>query len=239
MVYPTKCTWGCRTCVHLFWRICSTIGSPREPLLVALLRAWSYWGRKVAGILGEIRWLQTHNTELKILAWLLPNPLQVVTSDLIGPEQTSTVKGRPIQDNLYVVREVIEGIKDGTEAVLINLDHSKAFDSVGHQFLSTVLETAGFKPEFHRWISMIYRNPRAVMQVNEKRLGVLAVERSVRRVASCLLLSMSSLWSLCSKVVGMRGHIQPCAISLLLALLQLRCMRTLMIWQSLCPTNWT
>ena len=30
MVYPTKSTWGCRACLCLFWRMCSTIGSPRR-----------------------------------------------------------------------------------------------------------------------------------------------------------------------------------------------------------------
>ena len=28
MVYPTKCTWGRRTCFSLFWWICSNIGLP-------------------------------------------------------------------------------------------------------------------------------------------------------------------------------------------------------------------
>ena len=48
MVYPTKCTWGCCTCLCIFWKICSTIGSPREPSLVALPKAWSHCWRKVA-----------------------------------------------------------------------------------------------------------------------------------------------------------------------------------------------
>ena len=48
MVCPTKCTWGCRTCLYLFWRICSTIGSPREPSLVALPRAWSQFRRWIS-----------------------------------------------------------------------------------------------------------------------------------------------------------------------------------------------
>ena len=44
------------------------------------------------------------------------------------------MKGRSIQDNLHLVREVLEGLEDGTEAVLINLDQSKAFDRVGDCF---------------------------------------------------------------------------------------------------------
>ena len=92
-------------------------------------------------------------TQLKILARVLANRLQLIISDLIGPEQTFAVKGRSIQDNLHLIREVLEGIKDDTESALISLDQSKAFDRVDHRFLASVLETAGFKPEFRRWIS--------------------------------------------------------------------------------------
>ena len=99
------------------------------------------------------------NTELKILAWVLANRLHLVISDLIGPEQTFAVKGRSIQDNLHLVREVLVGIKDSIKATLINLDQSKAFDRVDHRFLASILETAGLKSDFYRWISMMYHNP--------------------------------------------------------------------------------
>ena len=91
------------------------------------------------------------------------------------------MKGRSIQDSLHLIREVLKGIEDGTEAALISLDQSKAFDRVDHRFLATVLETAGFEPEFCRWISMIYHNPQAVVQVNGGRSRASAVERSVRQ----------------------------------------------------------
>ena len=91
------------------------------------------------------------------------------------------MKGRSIQDNLHLIREVLERIEDDTEAALISLDQSKAFDRVDHRFLVTVLETAGFKPEFQRWISMMYHNPQAVVQVNGRRSGTIAIERSVRQ----------------------------------------------------------
>ena len=63
------------------------------------------------------------------------------------------MKKKSIQDNL--VRKILEGIDDGTEGELINLDLSKVFDSVDHLFLVTVLETARFKLEFCKWISSI------------------------------------------------------------------------------------
>ena len=138
-------------------------------------------GRHVWEGLDDYRPITLLNTELKILARVLANRLQLVISDLIGPEQTFAVKGRSIQDNLHLIREVLEGLKDDTEATLISLDQSKAFDRVDHRFLASVLETAGFKPEFRRWISMMYHNPQAVVQVNGRRSGVIAIERSVRQ----------------------------------------------------------
>ena len=118
-------------------------------------------GRPVWEGLNYYRPITLLNTELKILAWVF------------------AVKGRSIQDSLHLIREILEGIEDDTEAALISLDQSKAFDRVDHRFLVTVLETAGFEPEFHRWISMMYHNPQAVVQVNGRRSEAFAIERSV------------------------------------------------------------
>ena len=97
------------------------------------------------------------------MARILANRLQIAISDLIGPEQNYAVKRRSIQDNLRSVHEVIKGIKDDIyAAALISLHQSKAFDRVDHRFLATVLETSRFEPKFHKWISLLYHNPRAL-----------------------------------------------------------------------------
>ena len=129
-------------------------------------------GRHVWERLDDYRPITLLNTELKILARVSANHLQLVISNLIGPEKTFAVKGRSIKDNLHLIHEVLVGIEDSTEATLISLDQFKAFDRVDHRFLVTVLETAGFKLEFRRWISMMYHNPQAVVQVNGRRSRV-------------------------------------------------------------------
>ena len=53
--------------------------------------------------LDDYRPLTLLNAELKILARVLANRLQLVISNLIGPEQNYAVKGRSIQDNLHLV----------------------------------------------------------------------------------------------------------------------------------------
>ena len=72
------------------------------------------------------------NTALKILAWVLVNHLHLVISDLIGPEQNYTVKGRSIQDNLHLVCKVPEGLEDDTVVELISLAQSKATNMVDY-----------------------------------------------------------------------------------------------------------
>ena len=138
-------------------------------------------GRHVLEGLDDYRPIALINTELKILAWILADRLQLVISDLINPEKTFAVKERSIQDNLHFIREVLEGIEDNTKAVLIILDQPKAFDRVDRQFLATVLETAEFEPEFRRWISMMYHNPQAVVQVNGRRSRAFVIERLIRQ----------------------------------------------------------
>ena len=90
------------------------------------------------------------------------------------------MKGRSIQDNLHLIREVLEGIEDDTEAALISLDQSKAFVRVDHRS-GVCFGDCRIQTGVRRWISMMYHNPQAVVQVNGRRSEVFAVERSVRQ----------------------------------------------------------
>ena len=138
-------------------------------------------GRHFRGDLDDYRPITLLKTELKILARVLANHLQLVISDLVGSEQNYAVKRRSIRDNLHLGRQILEGIKYDTKVALVNLDQSKAFDRVDHRFLAVVLETAGFNSEFRKWISILYHNPQAVVQVNGRRSGAFAIKRSVRQ----------------------------------------------------------
>ena len=85
---------------------------------------------------------------------------------------------------------------------------------------------------------MMYHNPRAVVQVNGRRLRAFAIERLVRQ--GCPLSPLLYVLALeaCSVGLGMRGRIRPCAVSPLLALLGQGFLRSLMISQCLYPAAW-
>ena len=138
MVYPTKCTWGCRTFVPILtdvfnhWFAQGALPGSVTKGVITLLKKVD---RHVWEGLDDYRPITLLNTELKILIRVLVNILQLVINDLIGLEQTYAVKRRSIQDNLLLIREILEGLKDGTETALINSDLSKAFDRVDNRFL--------------------------------------------------------------------------------------------------------
>ena len=73
--------------------------------VITLLKTsgWRVWEG-----LDDNRLITLLNRELKILARVLANRLQVVISDLIGLEQTFAVKGRSIQDTLHFISDVLE-----------------------------------------------------------------------------------------------------------------------------------
>ena len=137
--------------------------------------------KEVRDDLDSYRPITLLNTELKVLAKVLSNRLRLVIEDLVGPEQTFGVPGRSIQDNLHLVRTVLEGIEDDKGSALITLDQSKAFDRVDHRFLASVLQAAGFESDFCRWISILYKAPQAVVDVNGMRSEPFRVTRSVRQ----------------------------------------------------------
>lgn len=130
--------------------------------------------------------------KLKILAKVLVNHLQVVLNHLVKPEQTCSVRGQMIQDNLHLVFMIID--KVDREAVLINLDHFKAFDRVGHHFLEAALSTTGFKSNFHFWRSLLYMTPSVIVKVNGITSKPLILSRCIHQ--GCPLLPLLYVVSL-------------------------------------------
>ncbi|CAM5108523.1 unnamed protein product, partial [Natator depressus] len=73
------------------------------------------------------------STDYKFVAKAISLWLGSVLADVIQPDQTYTVLGRTIFDNLYLVRDLLElGCRDGLSFALLSLDQEKAFDRMDH-----------------------------------------------------------------------------------------------------------
>lgn len=106
-------------------------------------------------------------TDYKILTRTLASRLQNVLASIISPDQTACIPGRTINDNVALLRDVINYANDHNHPLaLVSIDQVKAFDRVSHSFLFNTLQHFGFGPTFIKWIKLIYTQVSSSVKVN-------------------------------------------------------------------------
>ncbi|CAM2098249.1 unnamed protein product [Caretta caretta] len=119
------------------------------------------------------------STDYKIVAKAISLRLGSVMADVIHPDQTYTVPGRSIFDNLFLVRD------------LLSLDQEKAFDRVDHGYLLRTLQAFGFGPQFVSFIRVLYASAECLVRLNWTLTEPVNFGRGVRQGApsraSCTL----------------------------------------------------
>ncbi|CAM2116765.1 unnamed protein product [Caretta caretta] len=107
------------------------------------------------------------STDYKIIAKAISLRLGSVMADVIHPDQTYTVPGCSIFDNLFLVRDLLElGRRDGLSFALLSLDQEKAFDRVDHGYLLSTLQAFGFGPQFVSFLRVLYASAECLVRLN-------------------------------------------------------------------------
>ena len=96
------------------------------------------------------------NIDVKIASKALAVRLKKVINKLIAYDQTAYVQGRYIGESTRVIQDLIDfaDLKD-QEGLIFSSDLEKAFDSVDHNFLFSVLRKFGFGPSFIQWVKTL------------------------------------------------------------------------------------
>ena len=89
------------------------------------------------------------NVDTKIISKVLSGRIKEVLPSLISSNQTAYVDGRIISESGRLISDILE-ITDLSKqnGILLTIDIEKAFDSVKHAFLISVLEKYGFGKNF-------------------------------------------------------------------------------------------
>ena len=106
-------------------------------------------------------WIPTSllNIDYKIATRATCGHLLTVLSTIIGPDQTCGVRGRMINENLFLIRDLLDHVEqENLPPALLCLDQEKAFDWVDWDFLCRILHKFNFGPDFLRWVQLFYTN---------------------------------------------------------------------------------
>ena len=134
------------------------------------------WRRAIIALLpkkGDLRCLKNWrpvsllSTDYKIFARALASRLGSMLDHMIHPDQSYTVPGRCIHDNLHLVRDLIHlSQRTGLSGAFLSLDQEKAFDRVEHEYLLGTLRAFGFGTHFVARIRLLYSAAECLIKVN-------------------------------------------------------------------------
>ena len=100
----------------------------------------------------------------KILSKTIATRIKTVLADLIHPDQCGFVNDRYIGEAVRCTADVIEYARvHNKEGLILLIDFKKAFDSVGHAFIEKCLEFFGFGPIFRKWISLLLKDFKGII----------------------------------------------------------------------------
>ena len=104
---------------------------------------------KIKGLLINCQPISLLNGDYTIISKALASRVEKVLPNLISPQQTANVENRFIGESGRLIADIIE-ITDviNKEGFLVTMDIEKAFDSLDHTFVISVLKTFGFGKNF-------------------------------------------------------------------------------------------
>ena len=122
------------------------------------------------------------NVDAKVASKSLALRVRKVLNSLIHSDQTAYLKDRYIGESVRLISDILEYTDDNDiEAILFSADFEKAFDSIDHCFLFSVLKSLGFGPDFIQWVKTLFKNSESCVMTNGFSTGYFALERGTRQ----------------------------------------------------------
>ena len=145
------------------------------------------------------------NVDTKMLSKALAMRLKTVIRTLVAPEQSAYVPGRFIGEPIRLISDILEYTdKMNIPCYMFTADIEKAFDSVSHAFLISVLRKFGFGANFIYWIRVLFCNQESCVMNNGPMSGYFKVDSGSRQgdpISAFLLILVLEFFSFKLKVI--------------------------------------
>ena len=115
----------------------------------------------------DLRPISLTNYEYRIYTRILSNRLQRISDKLIGENQSCSILGRRMNDNLFLTRDLIYDSKIRNKILnIVSVDQRKAFDTISHKYLFNLLKHINLGNYMCTSIERLYKNSFAYVSIN-------------------------------------------------------------------------
>ena len=121
--------------------------------IVRLLRK----GQKDPTLAGNYRPISLLSIHYKLASCCITQRIKPAVNRVVGRQQKAYVEGNVIGSCIINLLNMMKNVNEKKKASLILLiDFRKAFDSIDHNFITTVLKELGFGNDIIKWISLFF-----------------------------------------------------------------------------------
>ncbi len=141
-------------------------------------------------IITNLRPISLSNCDIKLCTKTIALRTNKVLYKLLSITQTGYVPNRQVTNNNRLIEEIIDmSAESDEELYLITLDAQKAFDSVDHHYLLSILKKYNFPDSYIHCVKTIYTNLEASVLVNGYTTNRFKIQQSVKQgdALSCSL----------------------------------------------------
>ena len=111
---------------------------------------------------GNYRGIALTSLVMKLINRMILNRLRPIIDPLLRGNQSGFRPGRSTVSQVLALRRILEEVKkNNLEAVMVFIDFSKAFDSINHEAMFSILKAYGVPPRMLEAIRLCYGNLRA------------------------------------------------------------------------------
>jgi exonuclease III len=175
------------------WNFSTSSGKLSETQRTSVITLLEKKGKDPSKI-ENLRPISLSTCDVKLCTKAIASRTNKILHKLINVTQTGYVPTRQVQDNNRYLEELIEHYKKENKlAYLITLDAQKAFDSVDHSYLISLLKLYRFPYKYIHWVKTVYTDLKATVLVNGYFSEKIEIKQSVKQgdALSCALFILS------------------------------------------------
>ena len=122
------------------------------------------------------------NCDYKILANIIASRLKPILSSYISTSQQCALADRHLHNNLLNILSAIDYANDKSHPLaILQLDFSKAFDSLSHSFIIAIMRHTRIPPALIQWTSILLTGISAQINVNHTLTETIPITNGIRQ----------------------------------------------------------